>query len=88
MAAVQLRLDVRHDLDAVDDEMGDQAVDLSVLHDHADEPSLTQVALPELCAGEVLVVEASHAHRLWREPSARAARHRSVLRADAACVAG
>ena len=66
VAAVELRLDVRHDLDSVDHEIGDQAVDLSVLHDHADQPSSTQIALAELCAGEVLVVEASHADRLGR----------------------
>jgi hypothetical protein len=66
VAAVQLRLDVRHDLDPVDDEIGNQAVDLGVLHDHTDHPRSTQVALAELCAGEVLVVEASHADRLGR----------------------
>ena len=64
VTAVELRLDVRHHLDAVDHEVGDQTVDLGVLHDHADQPRPTQVALAELRAGEVLVVEASHADRL------------------------
>ena len=64
MPAVELDLDVRHDLDPVDHEVGNQAVYLGVLHDHADQPGPTQVALAELRAGEVLVVEASHAHRL------------------------
>ena len=45
---------------------GDQAVYHGVLHDHADQPGPTQVALAELRAGEILVVEASHAHRLVR----------------------
>jgi hypothetical protein len=81
VAAVELRLDVRHDLDPVDHEIGDQAVDLSVLHDHADQPSSTQIALAELCAGEVLVVEASHADRLGR--TAHATRDSAAGRADA-----
>jgi hypothetical protein len=72
VAAVELRLDVRHDLDPVHHEIGDQAVDLSVLHDHADQPSSTQVALAEFCADEVLVVEASHADRLGRPHTERA----------------
>ena len=66
MTTVELRLDVRHHLDPVDHKIGDQAVDLGVLHDHADHPRSTQVAFAELCAGEVLVVEASHADRLGR----------------------
>jgi hypothetical protein len=64
--AVELGLHVRHDLDPVDHEVGDQAVYLGVLHDHADQPRPTQVALAELRAGEVLLVEASHADRLGR----------------------
>ena len=63
-AAVEFRLDVRHHLHAVDHKVGDQTVDLSALHDHADQTCPTQVALAELRAGEVLVVEASHADRL------------------------
>ena len=61
---VQLGLDVRHDLDAVDHEVGDEAVYLGVLHHHADQPRPTEVALAELRTGEILVVEASHADRL------------------------
>src|SRR5687768_5063919 len=70
MTAVELRLDVRHHLDPVDHKIGDQAVDLGVLHDHADHPRSAQVAFAELCAAEVLVVEASHANRLGRTPQA------------------
>lgn len=70
VSAVELRLDVRHHLDPVDHEIGDQAVDLGVLHDHADHPRSTQVAFAEFCAGEVLVVEASHADRLGRTADA------------------
>jgi hypothetical protein len=79
VTAVELRLDVRHHLDPVDHEIGDQAVDLGVLHDHADHPRSTQVAFAELCAGEVLVVEASHADRLGR--AAHATRGSAALRA-------
>lgn len=66
LTAVELRLDVRHHLDPVDHEIGDQAVDLGVLHDHTDHPRSTQVAFAKLCAGDVLIVEASHADRLGR----------------------
>ena len=54
MAAVELGLDVGRHLDAVDDEVGDQSVDLGVLHDHADQAGAAQVALAELRAGQVL----------------------------------
>jgi hypothetical protein len=58
--AVELSLDVRHDLDPVDHEAGDQAVDFGVLNDDADQPGSAQVALAELRADEILV-DASHA---------------------------
>jgi hypothetical protein len=64
--AVELRLDVRHHLYAVDHQVGDQTVDLNVLHDHTDQPRPTQVALAQLRAREVFVVEVSHADRLSR----------------------
>jgi hypothetical protein len=66
VAAVELRLDVRHHLHAVDHKVGDQTLDLNVLHDHADQTRPTQVALAELRVGEVFVVEPSHADRLSR----------------------
>ncbi|GIM94500.1 hypothetical protein Ato02nite_062930 [Paractinoplanes toevensis] len=77
MTTVELGLDVRHHLDPVDHKIGDQAVDLDVLHDHADQPRSAQVALAEFRAGEVLILEASHADRLgrttnlrsWQEPN-------------------
>ena len=71
VAVVELRLDVRHHLHAVDHEVGDQAVDLNVLHDNTDQPRPTQVAFAELRVGEVFVVEASHADRLGRTPHTR-----------------
>jgi hypothetical protein len=61
---VELGLDVRHDLDPVHHEVGDQSVYLGVLHHHADQPSPAEVALAELGASEVLVIEASHTDRL------------------------
>ncbi|GAA2371081.1 hypothetical protein GCM10010170_072330 [Dactylosporangium salmoneum] len=64
MTTVELCLNVRHHLDPVDHKIGDQAVDLGVLHDHADHPRSTQVGFAEFCTGEVLIVEASHADRL------------------------
>lgn len=64
MPVVELGLDVRHDLDPVHYEIGNQAVYLGVLHDHADQPGPAEVALAELGASEVLVIEASHANRL------------------------
>jgi len=62
--AVELGLDVRRHLDPVHYETGNQAVYLGVLHDHADQPGPAEVALAELGASEVLVIEASHTDRL------------------------
>ena len=64
--AAYSKIELCADLDSVDHQVGDQAIDLGVLHDHADHPRSTEVTLAELCAGEVLVVEASHADRLGR----------------------
>ncbi len=59
MASVELGLDVARHLDAVDHEVGDQAVDLGVLHDHPDQPGTVEHALAELRPGQVLVHESA-----------------------------
>ena len=64
VAAVELRVDVWHHLDPVDLQVGDQAVDLHVLHDNTDQSRPTQVALAELRPSQVLVVEAPHRDRV------------------------
>ena len=53
-----------HHLDPVDHQVGDQAVDLGVLHHHADQAGPAEVALAELGTGQVLVIETSHANSL------------------------
>ena len=49
-----------------------------------DQPSSTQVALAELCAGKVLVVEASHADRPSR--TAHAIRNSAAIQSRQTCV--
>ena len=61
MASVELGLDVTGHLDAVDHEVGDEPVDLGVLHDDADQAGAGQVALAELGTGQVLLDESLHA---------------------------
>ncbi len=53
-------LNVRHHLDAVYDEVRDEAVNHYVGHKRPNKSSPAQIALTKLCACEILVVELSH----------------------------
>jgi hypothetical protein len=63
VTTVELGLDVLHDFDAVHDEVAHQSVDHGVLHDHADQTGVVQVALAELRTLHVLVHVPLHARQ-------------------------
>ena len=71
MAPVELGLDVAGHLDAVDDEVGDQAVDHGVLQHHTDQSGAGHLALAELGTGQVLVDESLHAPTVGLGPDSR-----------------
>ncbi len=63
IAPVELRFDVPRHFDAVDDEVGYEAVNLDVLHDDSHEPRPVELALPELRTREIFLHEPPHASR-------------------------
>ena len=60
VSTVKFSLNVRHHLDAVYDEVRDEAVNHYVGHKRPNKSSPAQIALTKLCACEILVVELSH----------------------------
>ena len=71
MAPVELCLDQRPDLDAVDRDVADLAVDGDAVEDDPAEPGAGEVDLPELEAGGVGAVDGGVVEVDLREPRAR-----------------